>query len=57
MFVEIGDIEKACLCYNIIMEMSLVPSVVAYYALAKGLCKIGEIDAAMMLVHDCLANV
>ncbi|KAK3223910.1 hypothetical protein Dsin_010935 [Dipteronia sinensis] len=23
----------------------------------KGLCKIGEIDAAMMLVRDCLSNV
>ena len=56
-FVEIGDIEKACLCYNKIMEMSLVPSVAAYCALAKGLCKTGDIDAAMMLVRDCLANV
>lgn len=56
-FVEICDIEKACLCYNKIMEMSLVPSVAAYCALAKGLCKTGDIDAAMMLVRDCLANV
>ena len=35
-FVEIVDIEKARLCYNKIMKMSLVPSVVAYCALAKG---------------------
>ena len=56
-FVEIGDIEKACLCYNKIMEMSLVPFVAAYCALAKGLCKIGDIDATMKLVRNCLANV
>ena len=56
-FVEIGDIEKACLCYNKIMEMSLVPFVAAYCALAKGLYKIGDIDATMKLVCDCLANV
>ncbi|KAF3948671.1 hypothetical protein CMV_025359 [Castanea mollissima] len=53
-FVEIGDMEKACLCYNKIMEMSLVPSVAAYCAFAKGLCKTGDIDATMMLVRDCM---
>ncbi|KAK1557361.1 hypothetical protein Q3G72_023161 [Acer saccharum] len=37
--------------------MSHVPSVAAYCSLPKGLCKIGEIDAAMMLVRDCLGNV
>ncbi|GKV06266.1 hypothetical protein SLEP1_g18165 [Rubroshorea leprosula] len=36
--------------------MSCVLSVDAYRSLAKGLCKIGEIDAPMMLVDDCLAN-
>ena len=36
-FVEIVDIAKACLYYNKIMEMSLVPSVATYCALAKGL--------------------
>lgn len=56
-FVEIGDIGEAGLCYNKIKEMSLVPNVDAYYYLVKGLCKIGEIDAAMMLIRDCLANV
>ena len=39
------------------MEMSLVPFVAAYCALAKGLYKIGDIDATMKLVCDCLANV
>lgn len=56
-FVQIRDIQEACLCYNKLKEMSLVPSVDAYSSLVKGLCKIGEIDAAMMLVRDCLANV
>ncbi|XVF24230.1 hypothetical protein REPUB_Repub13aG0109800 [Reevesia pubescens] len=56
-YVEEEDIEEACVCHNKIIEMSCVPSVDAYYSLAKGLCKIGEIDAAMMLVRDCLGNV
>lgn len=56
-FVELEDIKEGCACYNKIMELSSVPSVAAYCALAKGLCKTGEIDAAMMLVRDCLANV
>lgn len=55
--VEVEDIEEACACYNKIKEMSLVPSVAAYSSLAKGLCKIAEIDAAILLVRDCLANV
>lgn len=56
-FVLVGDIQKACSCYNNVKEMSLVPSVDAYVSLVEGLCKIWEIDAAMMLVRDCLANV
>lgn len=56
-FVEDGDIQEACACYNKIIEKSIVPSVAAYCSLAKGLCKIGEIDAAMTLVHDCLGSV
>ncbi|KAM7509050.1 hypothetical protein LguiA_019503 [Lonicera macranthoides] len=56
-FVLIGDIQEACLCYNKLQEMSLVPSIDAYSSLVKGLCKIGEIDAAMMLIRDCLATV
>ncbi|KAE9445833.1 hypothetical protein C3L33_22256, partial [Rhododendron williamsianum] len=56
-FSEIGDIQEACTCYSKIKEMSLVPSVSAYYSLVKGLCKIGGIDPAMMLIRDCLANV
>ncbi|GFY94953.1 pentatricopeptide repeat (PPR-like) superfamily protein [Actinidia rufa] len=53
--------------YNILMEAlhkigeikgpSSIPSIAAYCSLVKGLCKIGEIDAAMMLIRDCLANV
>ncbi|KAK6234447.1 hypothetical protein QUC31_006853 [Theobroma cacao] len=56
-FVEDENIKEACVCHNNIIEMSCVPSIDAYYSLAKGLCKIGEIDAAMMLVRDCLGNV
>lgn len=56
-FVEIGDVHEACTCYNRIKEMSLFPSVAAYFSLIKELCKSGELDAAMMLIRDCLANV
>ncbi|KAL5543653.1 hypothetical protein UlMin_007437 [Ulmus minor] len=56
-FVEDGDIHEACECYNMIIQMSCVPSIAAYCSLARGLCKLGEIDAATMLVRDCLASV
>ncbi|KAM2931549.1 hypothetical protein FF1_039738 [Malus domestica] len=56
-FVEDGDIHEACACYNKIIEMSCVPSIAAYRSLARELCKIGEIDAVMLLVRDCLASV
>ncbi|XP_016444769.2 pentatricopeptide repeat-containing protein At4g20740 [Nicotiana tabacum] len=56
-FVEVGDVQEACNCYNRIKEMSLIPSVAAYRSLVKGLCKIGQIDPAMMLIRDCLGNV
>lgn len=56
-FIEVEDIEQACSCYNKIKEMSCVPSVSAYRSLSKGLCRIGEIDAAIMVVRDCLANM
>ncbi|XP_027341635.1 pentatricopeptide repeat-containing protein At4g20740-like [Abrus precatorius] len=55
--VDLGEIQEACACHNNIVEMSSIPSVAAYRCLAKGLCKIGEIDEAMMLVRDCLGNV
>ncbi|RDX91153.1 Pentatricopeptide repeat-containing protein, partial [Mucuna pruriens] len=55
--VDLGEIQEACVCHNMIIEMSCIPSVEAYSSLAKGLCKIGEIDKAMMLVRDCLGNV
>ncbi|CAL1411742.1 unnamed protein product [Linum trigynum] len=55
--VEDDKIQEACDCHNKIIEMSSVPTVTAYSSLAKGLCSIGEIDAAMMLVRDCLGNV
>lgn len=56
-FVDLGEIQEACACHNKIIEMSSIPSVAAYSCLSEGLCKIGEIDAAMMLVRDCLASV
>ncbi|KAI4333034.1 hypothetical protein L6164_017891 [Bauhinia variegata] len=56
-FVDVGEIQQACVCHNNIIEMSSIPSIAAYDCLAKGLCKIGEIDAAMMLVRECLGNV
>jgi len=55
--VDLGEIQEACVCHNKIIEMSCIPSVAAYRSLAKGLCKIGEIDEAMMLVRDCLGSV
>ncbi|KAF8398316.1 hypothetical protein HHK36_017243 [Tetracentron sinense] len=56
-FVDIGDLKEACAYYNKMKERGWVPTVVAYCSLAKGLCKIGEIDAALMLVRNCLGNV
>ncbi|KAL1166290.1 hypothetical protein V6Z11_A06G187100 [Gossypium hirsutum] len=53
-YVEDENIKEACICHNKIIEMSRVPSIDAYYSLTNGLCKIGEIDAAMELVRDCL---
>lgn len=55
--IDLEDVKEACLWYNKIKEMGSVPSVAAYCSLVKGLCKIGEIDAAISLVQDCLANV
>lgn len=56
-FAEAGDIQEACTCYNKIKEMSSVPSIPCYHSLVKGLCQVGEIDAAMLLIRDCLAYV
>ncbi|KAL9142465.1 hypothetical protein ABFS82_14G171200 [Erythranthe guttata] len=56
-YIKIGDVREACNTYNAIKEMSSVPSIDAYYALVKGLSDIGEVDAAMVLVRDCLAHV
>lgn len=56
-YVEDQNIQEACFFHNKIIEMSCVPSVDAYCSLAKGLCKIGEIDEAILLVRDCLENV
>nr|UPT49052.1 pentatricopeptide repeat protein AaPPR1458 [Agave angustifolia]UPT49246.1 pentatricopeptide repeat protein AaPPR1506 [Agave angustifolia]UPT49939.1 pentatricopeptide repeat protein AaPPR1505 [Agave angustifolia] len=56
-YVDTGDVREACLCYNKMKEMSWTPSVAAYCSLVKGLCKIGEINAAITLVKDCLGNV
>ncbi|KAF8713501.1 hypothetical protein HU200_028281 [Digitaria exilis] len=56
-FVDEGNVEEACLCYNFMMKENWIPSIPAYCALVKGLCKIGEINAAISLVKDCLGNV
>ncbi|CAA0827248.1 Pentatricopeptide repeat-containing protein [Striga hermonthica] len=56
-YVTAGNIQEASNCYNKIIETSSVPSVIAYCSLVKGLCEIGEVDAAMMLIRECLANV
>lgn len=56
-YVEVGDVKEACTWYNRIKEMSSVPSVAAYCSLVRGISKIGEVDAAMMLIRDCLAHV
>ncbi|KAL6129670.1 hypothetical protein ACLB2K_073019 [Fragaria x ananassa] len=56
-YIEEGDLHEACACHNKIIEMSCVPSVAAYRSLAKGLFSVGEIDAVMLLVRDCLASV
>ncbi|XP_010537374.1 PREDICTED: pentatricopeptide repeat-containing protein At4g20740 isoform X2 [Tarenaya hassleriana] len=55
-FVEKEEIQEACSCHNKIIEMPHFPSVAAYSSLARGLCRIGEIDAVMMLVRECLGN-
>ncbi|CAA7014558.1 unnamed protein product [Microthlaspi erraticum] len=56
-FVEKGEVEEACSCHEKITEMSCVPSIAAYLSLTKGLSQIGEIDAVMILVRECLGNV
>lgn len=56
-YVEVGDVKEACIWYNRIIEMSFLPSIDAYCSLVEALSKMGELDAAMMLIRDCLANV
>uniref|UniRef100_A0A1D1XCN3 Pentatricopeptide repeat-containing protein At4g20740 n=1 Tax=Anthurium amnicola TaxID=1678845 RepID=A0A1D1XCN3_9ARAE len=56
-FIDNEDITEACSCYNKTKEMSCTPSIEAYCSLVKALCKGGEINAALTLVKDCLANV
>ncbi|KAM5551998.1 pentatricopeptide repeat-containing protein [Rosa sericea] len=56
-YIEEGDLHEACACHNKIIEMSFVPSIAAYRSLATGLFNVGEIDAVMLLVRDCLASV
>ncbi|CAO2816202.1 unnamed protein product [Amaranthus hypochondriacus] len=55
--VDLEDVKEACHLYNKIKEMDSIPSIAAYCSLVNGLCRIGEIDAAISLVRDCLANV
>ncbi|CAA7017626.1 unnamed protein product [Microthlaspi erraticum] len=56
-FVEKGEVEEACSCHEKITDMSCVPSIAAYLSLNKGLSQIGEIDAVMIIVRECLGNV
>jgi len=56
-FMDEGNVEEACSCYNTVMKENWIPSMSAYCALVKGLCKMGEINAAISLVKDCLGNV
>ncbi|GAA0147341.1 hypothetical protein LIER_07065 [Lithospermum erythrorhizon] len=56
-FIGVGNMQEACLYYNKIIETSDIPSIPAYQSLVKGLCEIRQIDAAMMLIRECLANV
>ncbi|KAG2249157.1 hypothetical protein Bca52824_088785 [Brassica carinata] len=55
--IEKGKVQEACLYHEKITEMSCVPSIAAYLSLARGLSQIGEIDAVMLLVRECLGNV
>ncbi|KAI0527527.1 hypothetical protein KFK09_003131 [Dendrobium nobile] len=54
---EDGDAREACSYFNRMKENSWTPSVAAYNSLVRGLCMMGEINAAMTLVKDCLGNV
>ncbi|ERN13178.1 hypothetical protein AMTRI_Chr11g150270 [Amborella trichopoda] len=56
-FIDEGELKEACSLYNKLKEMSWTPSVPAYCSLVKGLCRDGEIDAAILLVRDCLGHV
>ncbi|KAK1681979.1 hypothetical protein QYE76_042827 [Lolium multiflorum] len=56
-FVDEGAIQEACSCYNSMMKAEWTPSISAYWSLVKGLCKVGEINAAVSLVTDCLGSV
>ncbi|KAK1319137.1 Pentatricopeptide repeat-containing protein [Acorus calamus] len=55
--VDDGDVKEACSCHNKMIEMSWIPSIAAYRSLVTGLCKLGQIRQALMLVQDCLGNV
>ncbi|XP_020590105.1 LOW QUALITY PROTEIN: pentatricopeptide repeat-containing protein At4g20740 [Phalaenopsis equestris] len=54
---EDGDSIKACSYFNKMKENCWTPTVAAYSSLVRGLCRIGEINAAMNLVKDCLGSV
>ncbi|KAK8952965.1 Pentatricopeptide repeat-containing protein [Platanthera guangdongensis] len=54
---DIGDADEACSYFNMMKENSWTPAVSAYVSLVRGLCVAGEIDAAMIVVRDCLGNV
>jgi pentatricopeptide repeat protein len=41
-FVDEGNVEEACSCYNSLMKAIWIPSISAYCALVNGLCKTGD---------------
>ncbi|KAG0496060.1 hypothetical protein HPP92_000751 [Vanilla planifolia] len=55
--VNDGDPIEACSYFNKMKEKHWTPSVFAYNSLVRGLCQMGEINAAITLVKDCLGNV
>lgn len=55
--VDNRDVVEACSIYNTVKENNLVPSIPSYCSLVRGLCSLGEISSAILLVRDCLGNV
>lgn len=56
-FAEDGDVREACSYFNKMKQNNWTPSVATYSSLVRELCTMGEINAAMTLVKDCLGNI